>query len=467
MDVISFEFKLMTFNIEYGGTNVDFSKVVEVIQKTDPHTVAIEEAFGHIPRLADELGWKYYDTRLQIVSQLPLLDPPDGEGIYTFVQIAPGKIVAVSNVHLPNDPEGSFAVLKGATAEQIVELEKKARLPYIQPHLDVLPRLASNGMPVFLAGDFNAPSHLDWTEDMVGVRKQIKYAMEWTVSKAVMDAGFRDSFREAHPDPKTEPGLTWWANRPQVNGWNPNPDDPQDRIDFIYAAGSSVTLESIVIGEETVSPFPSDHRAVMSTFAVTPADMPAMVTTDKRLVEAGELIHVWVNGSGQGGERCELIRRGELTPTLSQSVRGRISELSFSTKGIPSGAYELVLLDERSSVLSHYRLWVKEAGEGVKLSLDRQAYAKGEPIIVNLENAPGNRWDWLGIYQFGQDPFAEKPLRYLHTNAAIQGRFIFESDGLEAGKYGMLFCIDDNYVCLAREHFELFNKTKLSSNVSP
>lgn len=458
-DIPTTHFKLMTFNIEYGGTNVDFSKVVEVIQKANPHTVAIEEAFGNIPRLADELGWKYYDTRLQIVSQLPLRDPPDGDGFYTFVELAAGKAVAVSNVHLPNDPEGSFAVMKGATAEEIIELEKKARLPFIQPHLEVLSYLTATGTPVFLAGDFNAPSHLDWTEDMVGVRKQIKYAMEWTISKAVMDAGFRDSFRDVHPDPKAEPGLTWWANRPQVNGWNPNPDDPQDRIDFIYTIGAVETLESVVVGEESVSPFPSDHRAVMSTFAVTPADMPVMVTTDKRLVEAGELIHVWVHGTGQSGERCELIRRGESFPAASQAVSRDNPELSFSTKEIPAGAYDLVLLDERSSVLSHYPIWVKAAGEGVKLSLDRKVYAKGKDIIVNFENAPGNRWDWLGIYQFGQDPFVEKPLRYMHTNAAIQGRLVFESDGLEVGKYEMLFCIDDNYVCLARERFELFKAT--------
>jgi len=449
------EFRLMTFNIEYGGTNVDFAKVVEVIQRANPQVVAIEEAFGNIPHLAQELGWPYYDPRTQLVSQMPLIDPPDGNGIYTFVQVAPGKVVAISNVHLPNDPEGAFAVLRGASAEEIIELETKARLPYIQPFLDVLPHLVSKGIPVFLAGDFNAPSHLDWTPDMVGVRKQILYPMEWTVSKAVMEAGFRDSFREIHPNPKLEPGLTWPASRPQVAGWNPNPDDPQDRIDFIYMMGPAEVVESIVIGETTVSPFPSDHRAVLSTFAVTPAVMPLMITTDRRLVEAGESIHVWAHGTGTSGERCELILRGESKPVLSQPVNRENPVLSLSTKGISAGAYELLLLDERSSVLSHYPLWVKEAGESVQLSLDRKSYTNGENIIVNLGNAPGNRWDWLGIYRFGQDPFAEKTLRYMHTNAAIQGRFVFKPDELEEGNYEMLFCIDDNYVCLARIPFKI------------
>jgi len=34
-----FELKLMTFNIEYDGTQVSFEKVVEVIQKANPNVV--------------------------------------------------------------------------------------------------------------------------------------------------------------------------------------------------------------------------------------------------------------------------------------------------------------------------------------------------------------------------------------------------------------------------------------------
>ncbi len=449
------EFKLMTFNIEYGGTQVSFENVVEVIQKANPHVVAIEEAFGNIPRLAADLGWAYYDIRLQLVSQLPLLDPPDGDGIYTFVQIAPGKVVAVSNVHLPNDPEGSFAILKGATAQEIVELEMKARMPFIRMHLDVLQRLASTGMPVFLAGDFNAPSHLDWGADMVGVRKQIKFPMAWTVSKAVEAVGFRDSFRDVHPDPKAEPGLTWWASRPQVTGWNPNPDDPQDRIDFIYALGESVTLNSVVIGEESVSPYPTDHRAVLSTFAVTPADQPVMVSTRQRLIEAGELLHVWVHGTGMSGERCEVIRLGESQPVTSQFVEPGTSTLSFSSKAWGQGAYELVLKGADASVLSRYPFWVMDAGENVHLRLEHSAVRAGEPLQATWENAPGNRWDWLGLYKAGQNPLVDKPLQYIHTNASIAGTCQIDTSGLDAGGYEVLFCIDDNYICLARVWFEV------------
>ena len=86
--------------------------------------------------------------------------------------------------------------------------------PAIQERLDVLPDLVEAGIPTFLTGDFNAPSHLDWTEAAVGLRPHVKYAMPWPVSMAVEAAGFRDAYRELHPDPVADPGLTWWAGRP-------------------------------------------------------------------------------------------------------------------------------------------------------------------------------------------------------------------------------------------------------------
>jgi hypothetical protein len=49
----------------------------------------------------------------------------------------------------------------------------------VEPYLEALTELVDDGIPVFLTGDFNAPSHLDWTTDEVGTRKHMKYALEW------------------------------------------------------------------------------------------------------------------------------------------------------------------------------------------------------------------------------------------------------------------------------------------------
>ena len=44
--------KVMEFNIEYGGTTVDFAKVVEAVRATDPDVVGLEEAETNTGRLA-------------------------------------------------------------------------------------------------------------------------------------------------------------------------------------------------------------------------------------------------------------------------------------------------------------------------------------------------------------------------------------------------------------------------------
>ena len=71
------------------------------------------------------------------------------------------------------------------------------------------------------------------------------------MSKALAGAGFRDSYREANPDPVKDPGLTWWAARPKVPAWagNPTAKDSQDRIDYVYATGPSKIVSSVIVGE--------------------------------------------------------------------------------------------------------------------------------------------------------------------------------------------------------------------------
>ena len=94
-------FKLMEFNIEYGGTQVDFASVPKAIQASGADVVGIEEGYATMPKIAKALGWHYYDERTQIVSRFPLLRPADGSQ-YTYVEVAPGRVVAIANEHLPS-----------------------------------------------------------------------------------------------------------------------------------------------------------------------------------------------------------------------------------------------------------------------------------------------------------------------------------------------------------------------------
>src|SRR5689334_25351997 len=75
------------------------SLVARAIRASGADVVGIEEGGGEIPQIAHTLHWRYYDIRMQIVSRLPLVDPPDGNGLYTYVEVSPGRVVAMENVH--------------------------------------------------------------------------------------------------------------------------------------------------------------------------------------------------------------------------------------------------------------------------------------------------------------------------------------------------------------------------------
>ena len=67
----------------------------------------------------------------------------DRDALHAWVMVRPGKVVAVSNVHLSSGAD-----------------EAAMRLAEAEP-LAALGRLAADGTPVFLTGDFNSSSHLD------------------------------------------------------------------------------------------------------------------------------------------------------------------------------------------------------------------------------------------------------------------------------------------------------------------
>ena len=132
----------MDFNIEYGGDEVDFGKVIEAIKIADPDVVALEEAEGNTQKVAEALDWPHSSIRIQVVSKLPIIDPPGAAGCTSSSRSRPGDVVAVSNVHLPSDPYGPYDVRDGKTVEDVIKLEQDTRLPVLQERLDVLPALS-------------------------------------------------------------------------------------------------------------------------------------------------------------------------------------------------------------------------------------------------------------------------------------------------------------------------------------
>ncbi len=455
-----------TFNIEYGGTVVDFQAIVDATRLMDADVVGIEEAWGHVPRLARAAGYPYVSVRTGIISRYPIWDPPGSRGRYVFVEPVPGHVVAVQNVHLPSAPYGPNRALRGATREELLRLERDVRLPAIRPFLRSAKGLIAEGIPVFLVGDFNAPTHHDWTRATVGDRPQIVFPVPWPVSRAVERAGFRDSYRMVHPDAHRHPGLTWWAGRPRIDGaWNPGPNAPQDRIDLVYASEGAV-LETAVVGERdhpsvdvAVEPWASDHRAVISTFSVRPARIPKTISVDERLTEAEDSLVV----RARGGDRVAVAPAGAdpvADAVAEQTMTGPDAVLTFDTSGWPPGAYRATLLDAADAALASTRLWIRAPGAGPEVTTSEPTYAVGEGIEVSWTNVRGDRWDWIGVYRRSADPKVAWYLLWTYTDARVAGTVTLDRSSvgpwpLDEGRYRVWVLRDDGYRALAGADFDV------------
>ncbi len=155
------------------------------------------------------------------------------------------------------------------TEEQAIAGAKKTRARFIARLLRKIRSLPDKEAPVFVVGDFNEPSHLDWTDAAAkSGRHPIK--VEFPTSLMMAQAGFTDTYRTVHPDEMAKPGFTWTPLK--------KADDPtihHDRIDFVYFKGKGVKVtDAKVIGENeenadiVVAPYPSDHRAVVATLTL-------------------------------------------------------------------------------------------------------------------------------------------------------------------------------------------------------
>jgi endonuclease/exonuclease/phosphatase family protein len=459
----------MEFNIEYGGTEVDFDSVPKAIEAAGADVVAIEEGYAQMPRIARALGWDYYDNRTQIVSKFPLLAPDNGEAL-TYVEVVPGGVVAMANVHLPSAHYGPFNVRKGKSVDEVVAIENRLRVPAVQPAVDALTPLASAGVPVFLIGDFNTPSHLDWTKAAIRGQADKKYPVDWPVSELVREAGFRDSYRELYPDPVKNPGLTWPANRPFVAGYNPyRHGDTPDRIDFIYNGGPSQALESKIVGEPgidgvdiVVSPWPTDHRGEVTSFEVTPAIPPVMVSVDRRLIGTDEPAVARFHAPGAQGEHVVAVAAGE-DPAASSVVDvpagGADGAVELApANGWSAGAYEAALLDGSGQTLATAPFWVADPGQDPVIATTEPAYKVGDPIEITWNFAPGNRWDWIAVYHRHADPNVASYGQWLYTGATIAGSATIDEDSegpwpITPGKYSIYLMEDDNYVKLGGSDF--------------
>lgn len=279
--------QVMSYNIWVGGEagGQPLEQTAEVIRRAGADVIGLQETNGyqkagkrpnHTQRLAESLGFHYAEqasgcgilSRYPIVTQTPLRHGVE-------IELPSGKQIWMFNVHFAHAPYQPYQLVgipyaNGGfldTAEEAVQAAVAARGHQVAALLSEMEPLLQAGASVFLTGDFNEPSHLDWTPAAVDAG-DCPLPVVWPTTRAVTDAGLKDSYRTSHPDEVTSRGLTWTPTTKEED-----PKDRHDRIDFLFFSGNGVEVQnSSVVGEKkeradiVVSPYPSDHRAVLSRF---------------------------------------------------------------------------------------------------------------------------------------------------------------------------------------------------------
>ncbi|KAG0079029.1 hypothetical protein BGZ90_003738 [Linnemannia elongata] len=248
------------------------------------------------------------------------------------------RFMYLFNCHLFYFPYQPFQLLKipyGGqpfydTAEEAIESCLVARGKEMEAVLGEIQKVADQekDVSIFLTGDFNEPSHLDWTPLSVLAGLQ-PISVEWPMTEMAYKAGLVDLWRAYRPHTSSgagssptspngssnglfsgiingtasnghintmngddtcserdkaqravieRPGMTWSVLKPELDE-----TDHYDRIDFIFGLdreSSPIALKEIAVkfGEEmsrsgekndkVFKPWPSDHRAVIATVIV-------------------------------------------------------------------------------------------------------------------------------------------------------------------------------------------------------
>jgi exodeoxyribonuclease III len=301
--------KVLSFNVFHADTTSVSSrtKLAEIIQASGANLVGIQEldttqTASIVSRLTTLTGKQWYSLQQsvddeQILSTFPIIQAAptitetlSGIGVQPTtwgaqVEITPGHNAWIFNAHVNSRPYQPEDLRDGTLAQNeaaIVAAAQNARGATINSILNYISITGAknDGKPVFITGDFNEPSHLDWTQAAANsTPRSYDLKVAWPNSIMVAQAGFTDIYRQIHPNELTSPGYTWTPGVPSFGSAPPttNPNDVHDRIDFVYSTGATVTAVSAnTIGypdgnvntEANVAGYNSDHRAVIANSKV-------------------------------------------------------------------------------------------------------------------------------------------------------------------------------------------------------
>ena len=265
------------------ATGADIVGAQETVPEPDPCTADVCAATDNsrAKDIAAALGYHFHEFKHNtenhwadvVFSKYPFgKETPNGVGVE--IDVNGHKVVAYS-MNLDDAPYQPYQLLNIEygdapflkTADEAVKAANETRGKALALLVADI-KSEADAEAQFVMGDFNEPSHWDWTAKAVAAGHQ-PMVVEFPTTKGVEAEGFVDTFRAAFPDEVAKPGITWTPTTEPTDK-----EDHHDRIDFILARSKNLKVISAgIVGEKApeadlvVTPWPSDHRATMAVVA--------------------------------------------------------------------------------------------------------------------------------------------------------------------------------------------------------
>lgn len=268
--------KVLQWNIWHGGNHVGNNgqqRVLETVRATRADVILMQEAYGTQQMLADSLGYRLrtYSSKdnLALYSRFPFEEiawrQPFNSNPVCMALPNGRKVLFIDcwlrYAYRPEYTSGyanrGLDPAQWVTEDSLLALEDVRNILT----LDVYPNLQEKDMPIVLGGDFNSCSHLDWTQRARDLHHGYG-PVAFPVSNYMYGQGFKDSFREMHPDE-----VKWQCGTVSAI-WG---QMQMARIDFIYYRGSGMKVRSSKVvrtAPEIDDVWPSDHAAVLTVLEV-------------------------------------------------------------------------------------------------------------------------------------------------------------------------------------------------------
>lgn len=278
-------FTVINTNINYCGDAHDESlaRMVKIVKKVDiialqeAHTICFQRGRHFGEELAAALDANVYSgiNGTSLVSRHSIYKKQNNGAIIDVN----GHKILYKVVHLTDVPFQPFQIAgveygkypKIETAAAAERSSKKSREAELEWYLRgtksetcTIDGHEYDVSGVIMSGDFNEPSHLDWSEKAAEA-KRVPFAVNWHCSRRLEGLGYIDAYRYTHPSELRYPGFSWGIKG--YDQWSKKAAEgiiKKERIDFIYTKRLDILGCSLIGPDEP--DWISDHASVIAKF---------------------------------------------------------------------------------------------------------------------------------------------------------------------------------------------------------